>query len=344
MFEVTGGKIQKAQRFVFYGSEGIGKSTFASKLPGVVFIDTEGSTNQLDVKRLPTPTSWTMLMQEVEFVKNNPRQFQSLVIDTADWAEKMCIDETCATLNVKGIEDLGYGKGYTYVYEQFGKLLNLATDVCNAGVNVGFTAHAFLRKFEQPDEMGAYDRYELKLSKKVAPMIKEWADLVLFMNYKTIVVQDANKTKKGQGGKRVMYAAHHPCWDAKNRHGLPDEMDMDFNLVKHIFGVDISKMERTTHTTEESLAVAPPTTPPPVETKNEQPEINYDGCPQPLIDLMKIDNVHPVELAGVVAQCGFYPAGTPIKAYDPAFISGMLIPEWGKVLPHIKKNRENVPF
>ena len=93
-----------------------------------------------------------------------------------------------------------------------------------------------MRKFEQPDEMGAYDRWEMKLSKKVAPLLKEWADMVLFCNYKTDVITDSNtKSKKAVGGRRVMYASHHPCWDAKNRYGLPDQMEMDFSQIARLF-------------------------------------------------------------------------------------------------------------
>lgn len=58
--EITRGKIQKAKKVVIYGPEGIGKSTFAARFPGAVFIDTEGSTNDMDVARLPRPTSWNM--------------------------------------------------------------------------------------------------------------------------------------------------------------------------------------------------------------------------------------------------------------------------------------------
>ena len=89
------------------------------------------------------------------------------------------------------------------------------------------TAHAKLSKFEQPDEMGHHDRWTVKTSKQVAPLIREWCDMLLFANYKTIVVKDGdgkNAKNKAQGGRRVMYTTHHPCWDAKNRDGLADEL------------------------------------------------------------------------------------------------------------------------
>ena len=39
-FEITEGVINGAQKVVFYGPEGIGKTTFASKFPDPLFIDT----------------------------------------------------------------------------------------------------------------------------------------------------------------------------------------------------------------------------------------------------------------------------------------------------------------
>ncbi len=69
---------------------------------------------------------------------------------------------------------------------------------------------------------------ELKLQKKTASLVKEWADMLLFANYKTIVINVDNQgTSKGknkaQGGQRIMYTTHHPAWDAKNRFNLPEE-------------------------------------------------------------------------------------------------------------------------
>ena len=100
-----------------------------------------------------------MLIEQVKYVKNNPNICKTLVIDTADWAELLCIDDICARFKKGGIEEFGYGKGYVYLAEEFGRLLNLLEDLIETGINVVLTAHAQMRKFEQPDEMGAYDRW-----------------------------------------------------------------------------------------------------------------------------------------------------------------------------------------
>lgn len=239
-FNISTGKVHTAVKTVIYGAEGIGKTTLAAQFPSPLFIDTEGSTKQLDVARLPAPSSWEMLLQELDFVISK-RPCATLVIDTVDWAEQLCIADLCAKNGKSGIEDFGYGKGWEFEKESFGKFLNKLTEVINAGINVTLTAHAALRKFEQPDEMGSYDRWEMKLgsktTNKISPLIKEWADIVLFCNYKTVVVQTDKdgKKHKAQGNRRVMYTQHHPCWDAKNRYGLPEEIPMEYAQIAQIF-------------------------------------------------------------------------------------------------------------
>ena len=133
---ITRGVQARAQKTVIYGPEGVGKSQLASQFPEPLFIDTEGSTGNMDVSRLDKPTSWTMLMNQIAFVKSNPTVCKSLVIDTIDWAERLCIEHICASHNKKGIEDFGYGNGYTYVSEEFGRLLNRLQEL----VDIGFCA------------------------------------------------------------------------------------------------------------------------------------------------------------------------------------------------------------
>jgi hypothetical protein len=377
MFEVISGKIQRAKKVVLYGPEGIGKSTLASQFPNPVFIDTEGSTTELNVQRLPKPTSWEMLKQQIQWVKQQgPSRFGTLAIDTIDWAEMLCNESICAQHNKKGIEDFGYGKGYIYAAEEFGRFLNLLSDVIEAGIHVVLTAHAQIVKFEQPDEMGAYDRYQLKLGAKTgsrtAALVKEWADIVLFINYKTfsVAVDDKGRKHKGQGGARVVYSTHHPAWDAKNRHGLPDEFPLDYSYIAHIFD-GTTKQAQTPAATIQTQpapdqavsAQTISTTADPVSGVEdaarqawgsmtggeefpiqEQPLELDPNIPKSLRDLMVQYQVQEYEIQHVVAQRGYYPADTPINNYDPGFIEGVLVAAWTQVFRMIEEFRKTIPF
>lgn len=350
MFEISSGKMQKPLKLVIYGPEGIGKSSFAAQAPGALFIDTEGSTVHMDVRRLPAPQSWTMLLQEVDYVRRTPGICKTLVIDTVDWAERMARDHVCSTHSVKGLEDFGYGKGYVYLYEAIGQLLNQLTEVINSGINVILTAHAKMRKFEQPDELGAYDRWEMKLMKETPGMVKEWADIVLFATYETYIVKEPGKEKsskgKAQGGKRVMYTSHHPCWDAKNRHGLPDKLPLDFRQIAQLF---MSSNNATPEPTPEPVPAS--TSKDPEASPNDEdvpfyisgePEEPESGIPSDLQQLMGAAGVTEQQISDAVAARGYYPAGMRIRDYDPDFVQGCIIGAWDGVLSLIKsQNRKD---
>ena len=117
-------------------------------------------------------------------------------MDTADWAERMCSAYLCKKYKKTGIEDFGYGKGYAYLAEEFAAMLSKLTELQNSGMHVLALAHSTIRKLELPEENGTYDHYELKCSKTVSPLVKEWADGLLFVNYRTFI--QANATAKAR--------------------------------------------------------------------------------------------------------------------------------------------------
>lgn len=80
--EIIRGKIPCAKKVLIYGPEGIGKSTFAAQFPEPLFIDTEGSTKEMDVARTPEPSSWIMLLDQIAYVKQHPDICKTLVVDT----------------------------------------------------------------------------------------------------------------------------------------------------------------------------------------------------------------------------------------------------------------------
>ena len=242
MLSICYGRVNRPQKVVFYGPEGIGKSSLAAQAPDPLFIDTEAGTSQLDVRRTQRPMNWEELLGMVKEVAGTPGICRTLVIDTADWAEILCTEHICRKNHLAGIESFGYGKGYSYLAEAFAELLKACDEVIRSGKHVVITAHAKMRKQELPDEQGAFDRWELKLSRLSAPLLKEWPDALLFLNYRTLTGAADGHNSPAQGGKRVIYTSHHPCWDAKNRHGLPEEMDLRYGSVARIFE-DMGRMD-----------------------------------------------------------------------------------------------------
>lgn len=314
-YPITGGRVAAPVKVVLYGPEGIGKTTLAAAFPGALFIDTEGGTKRLDVARLPRPESWEMLLDEVDSVRRGEYACGTLVIDTADWAERLCVRAVCERGHVRGIEDFGYGKGYTYLKEEFSNLLDALEGVTAAGCNVIVTAHAQITKFEQPDEMGSYDRWTMKTSKQVAPLLREWCDALLFANYKTIVVKDGDgKSAKGkaQGGRRVLYTAHHPCWDAKNRFGLPDEVPMDFAAIAGIVadaGAQAVPAEQSAAQPAPAQAPAAPAAHPRPHSVDDLPAVPDAKSPAPVCA--------PVQTTATAAPA-LAPVAAPVPQTEPA--------------------------
>ena len=329
---VTKGIKTRPVKVLIYGTEGIGKSTFASKFPEPVFIDLEGGTHYLDVSRVDGVLDWPELLSTIAEISTS--NFKTLVIDTADWAERLAIKYVCDKYKKSGIEDFGYGSGYTYLVEEFGKLIKNLDRVIAHGINVVILAHATLRTITLPEEQGSYDHWELKLNtkttNKVAPLVKEWADMVLFMNYKTMLVEDKTANmgakKKAVGGKRVMYTTHTTFCDAKNRFGLENELPMEYEQIAKF----IPAGEELPSTLDEIPEELP---------RKEKLIIQLE-------ELCKKDAVTEHQIQEAVSQKGYYDIKVPISEYDLDFIEGVLIGAWEQIKEFIKTHPfdTDVPF
>ena len=376
---ISRGPVKTAIRVGIYGTEGVGKTTFASNFPGAVFIDTEGSTKHMDVARFDQPETLQQVMDQLAWVLGNPEKIGTVVIDTVDWLERLLFKAVCEEKKIQSIEDIGYGKGYVYAKQKLQGLLDILDQIVSRGVHVVLVCHSMIRKFELPDEMGSYDRYMLKLNEKnIAPLIKEWVDMLLFVNFKTDVVTAADgKTKKGKGGqKRVMYANHSACWDAKNRFGLPDEMPFEYDQIAHLFGeaqpVDAISEEEPEEKIESGEPIVLPhlrkdapaevtkivTVPEKKSAKKgnnpvptERPEsmksddTDKDILLEKLWGMMQLNKVYdPLVLQAVVAEKDYYDITVPVRDYDRDFISDVLIEAWEQVNSLCQTKIHDLPF
>ena len=233
--KIERGKRWTPSRVVVDGTEGIGKSTLAAQFPAPVILDTEEGTHHLDVARVSIG-SWDELRSAVAEIGGRKGEFSTVVIDSADWAERLLIDNICEEHRKKSIEDFGFGKGFTHVAEGFGRLLTQCDGLIGMGMHVVFVAHVKVVRTSPPDMTDGYDRWELKLSKQVAPLLKEWCDALLFCNYETRTTTGTDGRVKAIGGKkRVIHTERSAAFDAKNRYGLEPIVPMTIESLAPIF-------------------------------------------------------------------------------------------------------------
>jgi hypothetical protein len=233
--KITTGKQTRAQRVVLYGVESVGKSTFAAQFPKPLFLDIEQGTSHLDVDRCDI-NSWKQLTEALSEAKAT--DYKTIVIDSADWAERLCVEDLLTTSKKTSIEDFGFGKGWVMVAERMSRMLASVDALIDSGKHVVLIAHSKIVKFEAPDALAPYDRYELKLSKQCSPLLKEFADELWFLRFKTKVSTSDTGRGKGIGGKeRILLTTHSAAYDAKTRSGLAEELPLEWASVSHLFQI-----------------------------------------------------------------------------------------------------------
>lgn len=353
-FTVTSTRQTKALKVFVYGPEGIGKTTFANNFPQPVYIDTEGSTNFIDSQKLPDPTSWTMLLEELEYLKTTSGIARTIVIDTMDWAENLAKQHLMAKNNWDAIDASSYGTRYVALADEIGKLLNKLSELVDLNYNVVLLAHSDTKKHELPDEMGAFDRYVLKLERRDASLVKEWADMILFANYKTTIISDSKtNSKKATGGQRMMYTTHKPAWDAKNRLGLADELPFDYEQIRVQLEQAMPQAEpipQVQPAQQPTVQQAPPVqqeqVPLPEEPPQQQevqqappenaPTPEYTetipaAIPQDVADLMRMSQLSTQDVMKIIYNAGFMPERTPIENV-PQDLWAHLVSKWDAAL------------
>ncbi len=257
MDTIRTGRRQRPPRILLYGTEGIGKSTTAAGAPNPIFIPTEDGLDQIDCASFPLAKSLADVESAIGALYTDEHEFQTVVIDSADWLERLIWDDLCEKYGVDSIEkvDGGYSKGYTHALTPWRRLLDGLNALRNQrGMAVILLAHAKVEKFEDP-EASAYDRYSPRLHKHATALIDEWCDAVLFATRKIITkTEDAGFNRKRttaaglgtDGGERILRCVGSPACIAKNRYSLPAELPLSWAALMQAMSPTIEKETITT--------------------------------------------------------------------------------------------------
>ena len=215
-----------------YGLGGVGKSSFGAAAPNPIFLGTDDGVGTLDVASFPTPSNWQEVKVAIADLSNEKHEYESLVIDTVNGMEPLVWAYICKEANCQSIEDVdgGFGKGYVRAEEEFVEFFKSLKRLRNK-MNVICLGHAKVKTVEHVEEGERFDRYLLKMHDRLSAVFHESVDCMLFANFRTNFRKSkgARKARAFGDGVRVMYTEERPAFMAKNRFGLPFEMDLSWD-------------------------------------------------------------------------------------------------------------------
>jgi DNA polymerase III delta prime subunit len=232
----------KPWTMLLYGPPGTGKTTFGVDADAPIFLPLERSTNVPDDMQFPQPTSWAEVIEAINVLGTTDHPYRTLVIDTADAGEPLLAE----VIKRKAAQGAGAGKGAVHYMADVGGGFNKGMEAmveewqtvlqrlerlrAAKGMNVLMLAHAAIAPFRNPD--GAdFDMWQPKVAPKVAGTLIGWAEIVGFCNIEITTTQQSKRgrAKGGTTGAHWLYLARDRAtfW-AKNRHGLPARLPLDF--------------------------------------------------------------------------------------------------------------------
>ena len=177
--------------------------------------------------------SWSEALDVLRALVTEEHSYKTLILDTMNGLERLCHEYVCTNTykgdwGEKGF--MGFQRGYDTALQEWRTLLNLLDRIRDErGMGTFALCHTQVKT--QTNPLGPdYDRFVPTMHKKTWDLTHGWSDMCLFGQFEVEVDTQATKSKakgKGRGGSnRLLYTTYSAAWDAKNRHGLPEEIDL----------------------------------------------------------------------------------------------------------------------
>jgi len=236
-------------RILVYGTPGIGKTTWAARIPGALFLSCEDGGGDMDYARIDLGR-WADLTGTLEEIERDglPDGYRALVLDTVNGFAEKCGEYICHKARVDSLEEVGggFGKGFTAVQEEQAKCRDILDRIrAKYSVHIVLIGHAHVKTFNDPTGP-SFDRYMLRMNEKVASVWTAWADVVGFATMNVIVkggkrgkeIDDPMAKGKATSGERMIYLSSDASYEAKNRYSLPDELPLSWPAFAAAIGWD----------------------------------------------------------------------------------------------------------
>lgn len=211
-----------------YGRPKAGKSSFCAQADNALFLATEAGLNHLDTYQAPI-NSWDELLEACADIAGGDHPFRTIILDTVDNAYRLCAEYICKKHRIDHESDLGYGKGYALISNEFTRVL---TKLSLLPYGLYIVSHA--QDVEIETRTGKYTRTVPTLPEKARKVVLGLVDLILFVDF------DPYTDEQGQTQyHRVIRTKPSTTYEAGDRTGrLPETLPLDYQAFIEAFTND----------------------------------------------------------------------------------------------------------
>lgn len=232
---------------VFSAVEGLGKTTMGCYAPKPLILMARGETGYVTLRqynRVPevdtvldangnpeTLNNWDAATAAMDAAIES--EHESVVFDALNGFERLLYEKVCRRdfgNDFSKFQD--YGRGPEVAVNEIVDFVARLERIKAAGKNVIVLSHVKVKPFKNP--LGPdYDRFTPDCHEKTWSTVVKWADAVLFgkFNEMTEVAKSSGNIAKDKGKAiggtdRIIYTEPSAAWVAKNRYGMPAEIEI----------------------------------------------------------------------------------------------------------------------
>ena len=210
---------------ILYGPPKIGKTTFAARYPGAIFLATEDGQNALSCFRVRVETWQTFLDACAELQAGN-HAFQTVIIDTVDNLWALCQRHICEKRSIEHESELAYGLGSELIRTEFFRAL---TKLSMLPYGLVLISHAIVR--EITTRTGKYDRVIPSFREREQGKLLGMADFILYCDLASVPGAEGKPEVR-----RVIHTKTSEAWISGDRTGaLPPVLPLDFQAYQQAF-------------------------------------------------------------------------------------------------------------
>lgn len=184
----------QALKLWVYGKPNIGKTTFANQFPDTLMLNTDGNYKFVDspVVAIGGENAWEDFVTIIKELLQDKHTYKTIVIDLVEDLYQYCRDYYLKQLKIVHEADLGYGKGYDIIRNNFLIALRI---LCNSKYNIVLCSHE--QEVSIKDRVGRETTvFKPNLNDKVSTKVSGMVELTGRLYSETETDESGNEVEK----------------------------------------------------------------------------------------------------------------------------------------------------